>query len=272
VNIVKTHYEIIGVEPTATAEEIKRKFRQEIARYHPDKVQHLGMEFQELASLRAAELTAAYRVLMDEGQRAEYDSQIAEGTVAHAAPAPAAAPESSVPHTVAFEPPAAEERPSASRFQKEHATRDDFVRRAAMARFRSAVEAELEGCQPLPPIRGFDAGYVHRPRRGLFKKSDAALRVLGRFVARVDSATLQETWLQAVKEPGDGPSVIFLMGNSLAPARELAAAIAEQRRKSRTATAVTVIPVDVRDWQALIPTDAPALVKPLLQRLGARDR
>ena len=33
--------------------------RREIARYHPDKVQHLGPEFQEIAATRAAELTEA---------------------------------------------------------------------------------------------------------------------------------------------------------------------------------------------------------------------
>ena len=33
----------------APADEIKKAFRREIARYHPDKVQHLGQEFQEMA-------------------------------------------------------------------------------------------------------------------------------------------------------------------------------------------------------------------------------
>jgi len=270
---VKTHYEIIGVAPTASADEIKRKFRQEIARYHPDKVQHLGKEFQELASARAAELTQAYRVLMDEQQRAEYDAQIAGGMAAHGAASPAPSPES--PPAAAAPPvdePRVEERPAAARFQKEQATRDDFVRSAAVARFREAVEIELDGCQSLA-AKGFDAGYLHRPKRGLFKKSDTPVRVLGRFVAQVvDSAALHEAWAQAIKAPaGDAPqSVVFLMGNGLAPARELAGAIAEERRKSRAASAVTLIPVDVRDWQALIPTDAPPLVKPLLQRLRTR--
>ena len=34
----------------APADEIKKAFRREIARYHPDKVQHLGQEFQEMAA------------------------------------------------------------------------------------------------------------------------------------------------------------------------------------------------------------------------------
>ncbi len=35
---VKTHYELLGVDPTADADAIKKAFRREIARYHPDKV------------------------------------------------------------------------------------------------------------------------------------------------------------------------------------------------------------------------------------------
>mgnify|MGYP003349405467 CR=1 FL=1 len=53
---MKTHYELLAVEPTADADTIKKAFRREIARYHPDKVIHLGAEFQEMAATRAAEL------------------------------------------------------------------------------------------------------------------------------------------------------------------------------------------------------------------------
>ena len=41
----KDYYKILGVPKTATQAEIKKAFRREIARYHPDKVQHLGPEF-----------------------------------------------------------------------------------------------------------------------------------------------------------------------------------------------------------------------------------
>ena len=64
----KTHYDVLEVTPAAAADEIKRAFRAQIARYHPDKVQHLGKEFQEMAAVRAAELTEAYRVLSNESQ------------------------------------------------------------------------------------------------------------------------------------------------------------------------------------------------------------
>ena len=64
---MKDYYGLLGVAPAASADEVKRAFRQQIARYHPDKVQHLGQEFQAMAADRAAELTEAYRILSDEG-------------------------------------------------------------------------------------------------------------------------------------------------------------------------------------------------------------
>src|ERR671931_525977 len=78
---MKTFYQLLEISPTAGIEEIKRAFRVQIARYHPDKVQHLGQEFQDMAAARAAELTEAYRVLSDGNERAAYDRLLA-GTAA----------------------------------------------------------------------------------------------------------------------------------------------------------------------------------------------
>ena len=63
---------------------------------------------------------------------------------------------------------------------------------------------------------------------------------------------------------------VLLLGSGLAPARELSAAVAEQRRKSRKAGPV-LVPVDVRDWDALFPPDTPASVRAILQRLRAGE-
>ena len=70
---MQNFYRLLSVQPSATPEEIKRAFRNEIARYHPDKVQHLGKEFQDMAASRAAALTEAYRTLMNAELRADYD-------------------------------------------------------------------------------------------------------------------------------------------------------------------------------------------------------
>src|SRR6185312_5011554 len=89
----KNYYELLNLEPSASQDEVKRAFRLQIARYHPDKVNHLGKEFQEMAAERAAELTEAYRILSDEGRRAEYD----RGQGAAGAPTPGATPRAKRP-------------------------------------------------------------------------------------------------------------------------------------------------------------------------------
>ena len=80
---------MLSVARDAPADDIKKAFRREIARYHPDKVQHLGKEFQDMAAGRASELNEAHRVLSNEVQRAEYDRALA------AAGAPAVPPATS---------------------------------------------------------------------------------------------------------------------------------------------------------------------------------
>jgi hypothetical protein len=80
----------------------------------------------------------------------------------------------------------------------------------------------------------------------------------------VDGSAVAETWVDAGKWSGEEVCV-FLLGSSLAPARELATAIAEQRKRSKSK--VTLIPVDARDWAAHMPTDAPDVAKSLLAKL-----
>ena len=94
-----TYYDILGVAPTASADEIKSAFRREIARYHPDKVQHLGQEFQEIAADKAAGLTQAYKTLSDESARVDYDAQLETGVVPPS-------PERPEPASQTEEPPA----------------------------------------------------------------------------------------------------------------------------------------------------------------------
>ncbi len=265
----KNYYELLELPPTASSDDIKKAFRQQIARYHPDKVQHLGKEFQEMAADRAAELTEAYRILSNETNRAEYDR--ARGG---AAPPPAAAPPGPAPPPAAeapkanYTPPSGNQRPEAEpppassskgAFHAERASRDDYLRKATLNRFQVAVEAV--GDYDQSSVRGFDVAMI--PKSKMFGRNKNP-RLLGRYVSTVDAPAVADAWGQAGKWSPD-EICVFLMGTALAPVNELAGAIAEQRKKARAK--VTLIPVDARDWGAHVPTDAPEIAKSLLARL-----
>ena len=253
----KNHYDVLEVAPTAPADEIKRAFRAQIALYHPDKVQHLGKEFQEMAAGRATALTEAYRVLSNESHRADYDRALAAAP--HSAPPPG--PSWSAPSP---SPSAQAEPQRASPFTKERAGADQILRKATLEKIRQALAltgADYDETQ----VRGFDIALAPKPKMfGGGKRP----RILGRFVEPVDAAAVADSWSLAVKwiaTPADEVCV-FLLGSTVAPPRELADAIAEQRRKHRTAK-LTIIPVDVRSWDAHVPVDMPAVCKDLLTRL-----
>ena len=53
-------YTVLGIEPGASTEEIKAAYRQLAAQYHPDKVQHLGEDFQKLAHEKFVAIQKAY--------------------------------------------------------------------------------------------------------------------------------------------------------------------------------------------------------------------
>lgn len=58
-----TPYTVLGLEPSASQEEIKRAYREMANRYHPDKVSHKGKDEVELAHDKFLEIQAAYQEL-----------------------------------------------------------------------------------------------------------------------------------------------------------------------------------------------------------------
>jgi hypothetical protein len=273
----KTYYDLLDLPSTATVEDIKRNFRREIAKYHPDKVQHLGREFQDIAAVKAAELTQAYKTLSDPALRTEYDEQLAdgeppvEGSTA-AAPAAASAPPAADPAPGAGhaprrapEPAAVSESPT-SQLSQDRVASGDLIRRATEMRFKQALRGEFGTYEELP-VDGFHVTCIPKPP---FWKLKLPPRVLGRFVAQVDAGAVTESWTQAsrMKKDPQRDIVVFVMGPMLAPVGELATAIQEQMRKPVPAGGkLTLVPVNTRTWSAHVPNDAPPIVKSLLARL-----
>jgi len=65
---VLDYYEILGVSPYATQEEIKRSFRNLALKYHPDKNKN-----SEDSKQKFMKIVEAYEVLSDEHSRRNYD-------------------------------------------------------------------------------------------------------------------------------------------------------------------------------------------------------
>ncbi len=54
---------VLGIGRDASAEEIKKAYRQLAMKYHPDKMIHMGDEFRELSEKRFKEIQRAYQEL-----------------------------------------------------------------------------------------------------------------------------------------------------------------------------------------------------------------
>jgi hypothetical protein len=57
-------YATLGVARGASPDEIRTAYRRLVAQYHPDKVSHLGREFQEMAHQKVIAIKQAYESLM----------------------------------------------------------------------------------------------------------------------------------------------------------------------------------------------------------------
>lgn len=63
---VESAYKVLEISPQASDEEIKKAYRKMAVRFHPDKVSHLGPEFQKSANEKFAKVNDAYNKIKKE--------------------------------------------------------------------------------------------------------------------------------------------------------------------------------------------------------------
>ncbi len=59
----RSPYDVLGVSPNASQDQIAAAYRRLVQQYHPDKVAGMAPEFRELAELRMKEINSAYEYL-----------------------------------------------------------------------------------------------------------------------------------------------------------------------------------------------------------------
>jgi len=61
-----SYYQILEITSSASDQEIKKAYRSMATRFHPDKVQHLGPEFQKMAEDKFKAINEAYQEIKTE--------------------------------------------------------------------------------------------------------------------------------------------------------------------------------------------------------------
>ena len=130
-----SYYDLLGVPPEATPEQIRAAYRTLVQLFHPDRLEHLKPESRLFAEERLKTLNRAYEVLGDPARRSAYDYTNAPrpANAADPAPQPRAQP-----------PP--EPRPSAAPPPPRPAQPDfpGAARRATLDRRRRVAQIDAE--------------------------------------------------------------------------------------------------------------------------------
>lgn len=75
-----TYYQLLHLEPGASAADVKRAYYATSRAFHPDANRHLGGEMRTCVERIAKRVAEAYSVLRDPRRRAAYDRRIEGGT------------------------------------------------------------------------------------------------------------------------------------------------------------------------------------------------
>lgn len=114
-SLQRNYYEVLGLPPSATTDQIKKKYRELARKYHPDIAQ------DKVFSQRLfTQINQAYRVLADPERRAQYNVTL-DSPARAAAPTPPAPAAASRPGPAAAQPAQATPKAEAPNPQKTQA-------------------------------------------------------------------------------------------------------------------------------------------------------
>lgn len=71
----KDHYDVLGIEPTATSDQIKEAYLYKVNILHPDRLAAMTEKIRRMAEKDLIRVNVAYEVLSDPRRRKEYDSK-----------------------------------------------------------------------------------------------------------------------------------------------------------------------------------------------------
>jgi len=245
---------LLGIALPASIDEVKRAYRRQISRYHPDKVHHLGEEFQVLAAEKSAQLTEVYRRLLEANGSDERVDDVA------------------VPVATAREEPRVEEvsaPPPVNRMSSWQAVAagcPSLILTAAIDRVSQAVRLTLPRADEFA-VPGFSGAWRTRADwRGLLKRRpiEGVLLRPAADDAAVDRQRAPR--LRHLVSGVDGAIVVFdLVVESLAT--EPPSSSSSRRPASRGERDVHVVTLDTMTWNARLPPDAPAIAHLILARV-----
>jgi len=244
---------LLGIALPASIEEVKRAYRRQISRYHPDKVHHLGEEFQVLAAEKSAQLTEVYRRLLESHGSDE---------CADVGPTPAASPcgESRVE-----EPTAPSPVNRMSSWQAVDVGCPSLILTAAVDRVTQAVTSTLPRVDELT-VPGFAHAWRTRTDwRGFLKRRPAEC-VLLRMPDEGQTKGRRTARIRQLLPGVDGAIVIFdLVVGAVATDPQ---APASPRQSSACGERdVFNIVLDAMTWKARMPPEAPEVAHTILARV-----
>jgi len=245
---------LLGIALPASIDEVKRAYRRQISRYHPDKVHHLGEEFQALAAEKSAQLTEVYRRLLEANGSDERIDDVAS---------PTATPREEPRVEDVSTPPPVNRMAS---WQAVAAGCPSLILTAAIDRVSQAVRLTLPRADEFT-VPGFSGAWKtradwrgllkRRPIEGVLLRAPAGgMTVEGQRAPRIRPMVSGVDGAIVIVDLVVGPLAIEPQPNSNA-----------RPVSSRGERDVHVVTLDAMTWKAHLPPEAPAIAHLILARV-----